>query len=148
VIITNTIEIRASAAKVFFWLEDPERAMKWMVSVSKSEIVEEKPGHVGTAFREYVEEDGRGLEMRGVITAWEENSRLAFRLESDFNTTEVEFTLHEENGLTRLVQKADMQFKGALKILGIFIAPALVKKIKSQAEGEFAELKRLCESES
>lgn len=144
--ITNTIEIKAPAATVFYWLEDPERAMKWMTSVSRSEVVHDAPGKVGTTFREYVEESGRGLEMRGVITAWEENARLAFHLESDFNVTDVDFTLAEQNGVTQLIQSAEVQFKGALKIMSLFFGAAFIKRIKSQAQEEFVKLKELCET--
>jgi uncharacterized protein YndB with AHSA1/START domain len=145
--IVNTIEIKATAERVFYWLEDPERAMKWMSSVSRSEIVEETPEKVGTRFREYVEENGRGLEMHGMITSWEENSRLGFHLESDVTVTDVEFTLDEERGVTRLTQSADMQFKGPLKIMSVLFGAAIVKRIKRQAHEEFLGLKRLCEND-
>ena len=63
--IVNTIEINATADRVFGWLEDPNRAMEWMTSVTKGEIIEETSDIVGTTFREYIEENGRGTEMRG-----------------------------------------------------------------------------------
>lgn len=146
-IIQNAIEIDAPAKRVFYWLEDPERAMRWMTSVSKGEVLEEVPGRVGTKFREVVEEGGKGLEMTGEIAAWEENHRIGFHLESKVNTTDVEFILVEQGGVTRLTQKAEVSFKGALKILSMLFEAKLKKQIKCQAEEEFAELKRLCESE-
>ena len=85
----NSIDIDVTAEKAFSWLEDPNRAMEWMTSVKKGEIIEETPEIVGTTFCEYIEENGRGTEMGGAITACDKNSRLAFHLEGDFNIVDV-----------------------------------------------------------
>ena len=66
--VSNTIEINCTPEKVFYWLEDPVRAMEWMTSVTRTKIIEETPDMVGTTFVEYLEEGGRGTEMRGIIT--------------------------------------------------------------------------------
>ncbi len=60
--IVNRIEINTAPEKVFYWLEEPDHAKKWMTSVTKSEIIKETPNKVGTTFREYVEENSHGLE--------------------------------------------------------------------------------------
>jgi hypothetical protein len=145
--IINTIEIKATVSAVFGWLEDPNRAMEWMTSVTKGEIIEETPEIVGTTFREYIEENGRGTEMRGVITACDKNSRLAFHLEGDFNIVDVVFTLKEETGVTRLTQTADVHFKGVFRIVSMIMAPVFRKKTIGQAQEEFVKLKELCERE-
>jgi len=66
--VVNRIEINATPAEVFYWLEEPDRAKQWITSVTKSEIIKETPNKVGTTSREYIEENGRGLEMEGVVT--------------------------------------------------------------------------------
>lgn len=144
--IVNTIEINADAEVVFGCLEDPNRAMEWMTSVTKGEIIEETPEVVGTTFREYIEENGRGTEMRGVITACEKNARLAFHLEGDFNSVDVEFTLAAAGGATRLTQTANVQFKGFLRIISVVMGPLFKKKTIQQSREEFAKLKELCEN--
>lgn len=143
--IINHIEINATSAKVFGWLDDPARAMVWMTSVTNGEIIEEKPEVVGTTFREYIEENGRGTEMQGVITACDKNSRLAFHLEGDFNTVDVEYSLVEEGGVTRLTQAANVRFKGLVRIMSLIMGAAFKKKILRQSQEEFAKLKDLCE---
>ena len=142
---TNTIEIRNTADKVFYWLEDPSRAVAWMTSVSKTEIVDETPNMVGTTFRETVEENGRGTEMKGVVTGFVSNKHLAFHLEGEFNSVDVDYTLQEEGRITHLTQTADVRFKGLLRLLSVFLGPILKKKIEEQARGEFDKLKKLCE---
>ena len=93
--ISNTIEIESTPEKVFYWLEDPSRAMKWMTSVTRTEIIKDTPNKVGTTFREYIEENGRGTEMHGVVTDFVPNKQLGFHLEGDFNFVEVGFILSQ-----------------------------------------------------
>jgi uncharacterized protein YndB with AHSA1/START domain len=140
-----TIEIKNTPEKVFYWLEDPTRAMEWMTSVSKTEILKQVPGMAGTTFREFVEEGGRGTEMHGVVTEFVPGKRLAFHLEGDFNTVNVSYTLVEKGKLTQLSQIAEIRFKGPVRIFSMFFGPLFKRKIMKQARSEFATLKALCE---
>ncbi len=146
--ISNRIEIKAAPEKVFYWLEDPDRAMKWMTSVTKSEIIKETPLKVGTTFREYIEENGRGTEMHGVVTEFVSNERFAVHLEGDFTSADVSFILEENGEVTHLTQNVELRFKGMLKVLSVFIRASIKKKIIRQAQNEFARLKELCEQEA
>jgi uncharacterized protein YndB with AHSA1/START domain len=143
--IVNGIEINASPEKVFYWLEKPERARRWMTSVTKDKIVNETPNKVGTTFREYIEEDGRGIEMQGVITEFVSNKRFAVHLESKINSVDVCFDLEEKGSMTQLTQNVILRFKGMMKVLSVFLRSSIKKKIKNQAESELAQLKELCE---
>jgi carbon monoxide dehydrogenase subunit G len=143
--ITNTIEIQATPAKVFYWLGDPTRAMEWMTSVSRTEIIEKTPGWIGTRFREAVEEDGRQTELQGVVTDFVENERTAFHLEGKFNSVNVVWTLRGTGQTTEVCQVAEVRFKGLLRVLSVVLGPALKKKIIAQGQYEFARLKELCE---
>ena len=143
--VANTINIRSTPEKVFYWLEDPHRAKRWMTSVTKTEIIKETSTMVGTTFREYIEENGRDTEMHGVVTEFVSNKKLAFHLEGQFNTVDVEFVLDEKDGITTLTQNAKITFKGVLKVLSIFLSHFIKNKLVNQAQGEFAKLKELCE---
>ena len=145
--ISNTIEIKSTPEKVFYWLEDPARAMQWMTSVTKAEIINETTNMVGTTFIEYIEENGRGIEMHGVVTDFVSNKRLAFQLDGDFNSVEVDFTLEGKEGITQLTQNAEIHFKGIMSVLSILLGPFFKKKIMSQVRSEFARLKELCEQD-
>ena len=138
--VSNTVEIRAMPEKVFYWLEDPGRAMVWMTSVTKTEIINETPNMIGTTFREYIEENGRGTDMYGVVTDFVSNKRLAFHLEGDFNVAEVDFALEEKGDITRLTQNAEVHFKGRLRVLRFLFGPFFKRKIISQAQSELARL--------
>ena len=67
-----------------------------MTSVSRTEIIEKTPDWIGTTFRETVEENGRGTELRGVVTDFVPDERMAFHLEGAFNTVDVVWTLKEK----------------------------------------------------
>ena len=143
--VVNSIQINATPERVFYWLEEPEHAMQWMTSVTGGEIVKETPNKVGTTFREYIEEEGRGIEMHGVVTEFVSNERFAVRLESRLNVVKVSFSLEEKGGTTKLVQDVDLQFKGMLRVFSVFLRASIKRKITSQAQREFSRLKELCE---
>ena len=143
--VVNSIDINASPAEVFYWIEEPDRGKQWMTSVTRSEIINETPGKVGTTFREYVEDEGRGLEMHGVVTEFVPNERFAVHLESKVNTVNVTFSLEQTDRAARLVQHVDMHFKGVLKVLSLFLRASIRKKIVKQFRNDFSRLKALCE---
>jgi carbon monoxide dehydrogenase subunit G len=143
--ITNTIEINSTPEEVFNWLKDPNKAMEWMTSVSRGEIVKQTPNMVGTTFRETIEENGRGTEMEGVIIDYVANRKIAFHLSGKFNTVDVETSLEQVGGITRLSQKANIRFKSFFKITSIILGPLFKKKIIKQSQSELAKLKELCE---
>lgn len=119
--------------------------MEWMTSVSRTEIIDQTPDWIGTTFRETVEEDGRGTELRGVVTDFRENERMAFHLEGEFNTVDVVWTLRARGEITEVLQVAEVRFKGLMRVLVLVLAPAFKKKITAQGQSEFAKLKALCE---
>jgi uncharacterized protein YndB with AHSA1/START domain len=142
--ISNTIEIKATPGKVFYWLENPERAMKWQTNVTEYKIIKNMQNKVGTTFTEYIEENGRRTEMHGIVSEFVPNEKLAFHLEGDYNIVDINFTLTAKDKLTYLTQNAEIHFKGVLKMLSVL----LKKKIIKQTRKEFAVLKKLCEREN
>jgi hypothetical protein len=146
--VSNIIEIQSSSKKVFYWLDDPNRAKKWMTSVTKYEIIKETTNRVGTTFREYIEENGRGIEMIGVVMEFVSNERFAVHLESDINSVDVSFILEQKGGITQLTQNAEIHFKGMPKVLSLLLRASIKKKILRQSQGELARLKELCEQDS
>ncbi|MFH1023782.1 MAG: SRPBCC family protein [Planctomycetota bacterium] len=142
--IVNTVEINATPAEVFYWLEEPDRAKQWATSVTRSEFIEKTPNKVGTTFREYVEEDGRGIEMHGVVTEFETNRLFAVHLESELHSADVRFALAEEGTMTKLTQNVELHFKS---VLSDAVCDSIKKTVMAQAQGEFARLKGLCEQD-
>jgi uncharacterized protein YndB with AHSA1/START domain len=146
--ISYTIDINNTPEKVFHWLNNPERAMAWMSSVSKTKLLHETPDMIGTTFREIVEENGQWTELQGVVTDYKPNQLIAFHLSGKFNVVDVEYHLEEIENRTRLTQNANIRFKSFMRVLSILIGPMFKNKIMEQLQKEFAELKELCEGRS
>ena len=143
--IVNTIAINAPRQIVFSWLDDKDRAKRWMQGISRSETIRETPERVGTTFRECLEEDGHEIEMEGVVTDFVQDELLSVHLESKVHTADVTFALEERDGVTLLRQDVALQFKGVLRVLDLLMHARIKRKITSQTRSEFQALKRLCE---
>ena len=144
--ITLTVDIASDLETVFSWLADPDRAMVWMTSVAGGEIIDRKPGMVGTTFRERVEDDGGGIDMEGSITAFEPNRRIAFRLESRVNRVDVDYRVESIGRFVRLTADSNVRWSFPVNVVSLFAGRAIKRKIVAQADQEFARLKELCEA--
>jgi len=146
--ISYTMDINCTPEQVWYWLGTPEKAMVWQTSVSKAEILQETASMVGTTFRETIEENGRGVEMHGVVTGYRENQLLSMHSEGKYNVVDVEWLLEEIGERTRLTMNSNVRFKSFIRVLSILMRPVFKKKILAQLQGEFAKLKELCKQGS
>ena len=146
--LTYTIDINSTPEIVFSWLGTPERAMMWQTSVSKTEILHETPDMIGTTFREIVEENGRRVEMNGVVTDYRKDQVLAMHLDSKYNNVDVEYRLEEIGGRTRLTMISNIRLRSFLRVFSIILWPAFKKKLLGQLNREYASLKELCERDT
>ena len=146
--ISYTMDIDCTPEKVWYWLGTPERAMVWQTNVSKTEILEETPNMVGTTFRETIEENGRGVEMFGVVTDYKENQSLAMHLSGKYNVVDVEWHIEGMEEHTRVTLNSDIRFRSFLRVVSIFMRPVFKKNIMRQLQEEFARLKELCERDN
>lgn len=145
--ISYSIDIDSTLEKVWYWLGTPERALVWQTSVSKTEIIQETPDMTGTTFRETIEENGRGVEMHGVITDYQENRSLAMHLSGKYNTVDVEWRLEAIEDDTRLTVNSDIRFKSVINVLSILMRPVFKRNATAQLKGELATLKEICEQD-
>ena len=144
--ISFSIDINSPPVTVFSWVENPEKAMKWMTSVARGEILHETPERVGTTFREVVEEDGDGVELQGMITDYKPDRLISFHLESRVNVVDVEYCVEAIQSGTRLTQNANVHWKFPVNVISIFMGVKMKQNISAQAQDEFKKLKELCES--
>ena len=142
---TYTVDINSTPEVVFSWLGTPERAMVWQTNVSKSEILHETPDMIGTTFREIVEENGRGVEMSGVVTDYKKDKTLAMHLESKYNSVDIAYQIEEIEDRTRLTLISNIRFRSFLRILSIVLWPVFRKKLLGQLNREYSRLKEICE---
>ena len=145
--ISLSIDINSPPAKVFGWVEDPEKAVQWMTSVAKTELLHETPERVGTTFREVVEEDGKGMELQGAITDYKPDKLISFHLDSRVNMVDVEYRVEAIPNGTRLMQNANVRWKFPVNAISLFMGAQMKQNISAQAQKEFEKLRALCESE-
>jgi len=143
--IASSIDIKSSPEIVFGWLENPEKAMQWMTSVSSGEILHETPDRVGTTFREVVQDEGGSMEMHGMITGFESDKSIAFHLESRVNIVDVEYRVEKIDEGARLDYEANIKWKFPVNIISIFLGKKMMQSILAQLQDELNKLKELCE---
>jgi hypothetical protein len=139
------MDINCTPERVWYWLGTPERAVIWQTNISKTEILEQTPNWIGTTFRETIEENGKGVEMQGIITDYQENRSLAMHMNSKYNMVEVKWQIEPMGRYTRLNLQANIRFKSFLRILSIILWPTFKRQIQRQLDREYAKLKELCE---
>ncbi len=143
--ISLSIDIDSPPARVFGWLESPGKAMQWMTSVARTEILYETPERVGTTFREVVEENGNGVELQGTITGFTPDRSISFHLTSRVNELDVEYGVEAIPTGTRLTQNANVRWKFPVNVISIFMGGKMRQGISAQSQKEFEKLKELCE---
>jgi len=80
--VERSIEIAALPEKIWPFLVEPEKIMKWFTFLQKFEYTGEQRSGVGTPFY-YEEKSGPQLmKLSYVVTEWVENKRFVFRLTS------------------------------------------------------------------
>jgi hypothetical protein len=121
--------------------------MRWQKGVKGGEILKATPEKVGTTFREVMEEDGNSIEMYGEITEYIQDQLISFHLESKIHTVDVRYSLSGDKNKSTLTSESTISWKFPMNIICIFIGSKIKKGILKQIESEFAELKRLCETE-
>ena len=78
--VQKSIEIAAPPDKIWPFLIEPEKILKWCITFLKLEYTDEQRSGVGTPF--YLEEKAGGplMKLNFRITEWVENERVAFSM--------------------------------------------------------------------
>jgi uncharacterized membrane protein len=139
--------IRKPAEIVFSWIADPEKAMKWQKNVKSEEIIYNKPEIIGTTFKEIVEEDGKRLEMYGMITKYTRNKTIGFHLKSKIHEFDVSYSVEQIDEETKVSIAAIIKWKFPMNFIGLFIGKRMEEGIMRQVKSEILDLKRVCEGE-
>jgi hypothetical protein len=141
------MDINCAPNRVWYWLGTPERAMVWQTNVSKTEILEKTPNWIGTTFRETIEEDGKGVEMQGVVTDYSENQSIAMHMSGKYNNVDVEWRITDMGEFTSLTMNSNIRFRSFMRFFSMMLWPVFRKNIQKQLDIEYAKLKELCEQD-
>ncbi|MBA7696749.1 hypothetical protein ES703_105400 [subsurface metagenome] len=80
--VQRSIEITAPPEKIWPFLVEPEKILKWFTLLQKFEYTGEQRSGVGTPFYYEEKSGGRLMKLNYVVTEWVENERLAFSMTS------------------------------------------------------------------
>jgi uncharacterized protein YndB with AHSA1/START domain len=144
---TYSFEIDAPPERVFACIYDAEHLKQWLPNLVENEVLAAEERGVGSRFRQVYLENGRRMEMTGVVVGFERNRYLACEIRGPMFDLDVEYRLEDLGGRTRLTQDSQVLFNNvAMKILTKLLAPVIKKASRKQLDSGFAKLKTLAES--
>ena len=80
--VQRSIEIAATPEKIWPFLVEPEKILKWFNLLQKFEYTGEKRSGVGTTFYYEEKSGGQHMKLNYKVTEWTENKKLAFGVTS------------------------------------------------------------------
>jgi len=143
--VQKSIEISAPPNKIWPFLIEPEKILKWCITFLKLEYTGEQRSGVGTTF--YLEEKAGGplMKLNFRITEWVENERVAFSMISGnfVKGYEQSWTVEATPSGSRFTFMEEIKFPYGIvgKIMGLFAKRGseatvgkMLPKLKSLAE--------------
>ena len=143
--VQKSIEIAAPPEKIWPFLVEPEKVLKWCITFRKFEYTSEQRSGVGTPF--YLEEKAGGplMKLDFTVTEWVENERLAFSMTSGTGVKGYEQRWAVEatpsGSMFTFMEEVELPFGIIGKILGLFArfssqanVGKMLAKLKSLAE--------------
>ena len=80
--VQRSVEIFAPPEKIWPFLIEPEKIMKWFSLLKKFEYTGEKRAGIGTTFYYEEKSGGQNMKLNYKVTDWTENKKLAFGVTS------------------------------------------------------------------
>ena len=130
------VEIALAADEIFPWLLDPEKRLRWVSGLVRSEPLGDG------RFSETMEQAGRRVKVTSSVVALEEPRRLEVRSEGRGVTAHLEHRLDPSDTGTRLTSSLDLQLGGLLRLAGGVAAAQAQRSL----ERSLARLKELLEA--
>lgn len=142
---TSTIEIDRPIAEVFDYANN--HVVEWSPIVTVDEVIEEKPGHVGTTFRMVMEEHSRKNEFVGEVTKWQEPTKCSIVLRGKMGEIDVHNDFEDLGGTrTRMTQNSLIRPKGFFKVVFFLLGWAMRKSGCKAHKNELISLKTTLEA--
>ena len=145
--VQKSIEITVPPEKVWPFLVEPEKILKWCITFRKFEYTGDQRSGVGTPI--YIEEKAGPMplmKLNFTVAEWEENERIAFRMTSGNITKgyDIRWTIETIPSGSRFTFMED--FKFPFGIIGQFIGLVGQNVSKADIGKMLAELKNLTQA--
>ena len=134
--------LAASPARVFEFLVDDGKLKQWLGGLLESTALAGTAFGVGTAHRQVLVIGGHREVVERVISAFEPEALLAFRIRAEHMDIAGRFELEPDGGGTRLTY---VQETGGGSLAMRLMKPVLSGKIQRKIQGDLDSLKRLVE---
>jgi hypothetical protein len=146
--IIHTTWFNCPAARLWPFLDEPERQKLWLKGLLSNELTSEGPVRPGSTFRMCIQEGRKVGTYDGEITAHEPPRHLGLRFWGGALpaglTMQVDYRLSEEGGRTRLDYEANME--GRCGFFLRLLLPLVKVFSKMQLRSFLKTLKRLAEA--
>jgi hypothetical protein len=93
-----------------------------------------------------MEENGKSLEMTGVITDYQQDKLMAFHLESKVHNVDFIYSILRDENKSILTVESKIIWKFPMNVICLLIGKKVRKEIIKQTEFELKELKKLIEA--
>lgn len=143
---TVTIDILQTPEELFSWLAEPQKAKLWQKGVKDETIIKETKEKIGTTFKEVIEENGKSLEMTGVITDYKQDKLIAFHLKSKIHSVDVIYSILRDESKSILTVESKIIWKFPMNVISLIIGKKIRNGIIKQTEFELKELKKQVET--
>ena len=144
--VQGSIEIAAPPEKVWPFLVEPEKVLKWCITFKKFEYTTEQHSGAGTPF--YVEEKAGGplMKLNFMVTEWVENEKLASKMTSGtgVKSYEMRFTLKPTPSGSTFTFAEEVALPYG--IIGKLIGAVMKGSSETHVKHMLAELKSLAEA--
>lgn len=122
----------------------------WSQVVIRDEVIEEKPGMVGTTFKTVTLNGGSGskqtMEFEGVVTHHQPPHLHAIQMSGKAFDIEAVYKFEDLGDRTRVTQLSDVTGKGIFKYILKFLGGFMKKASCEALDRELDSLRRFCES--
>ena len=126
---TTQVEIDKPVEEVFKKFEDDSLRKKWIPELKSIDVLEEKPGKVGSTYKMVVENNGERITMTEKVLAYVPNEKITLYFNAENMLKTDEYTFKANNNKTTIEKKSTCKsdsylmscvfpyFKGTLKEL-------------------------------
>ena len=144
--IQRSIEIAVPPEKIWPFLVEPDKILKWFTLLRKFEYTSEQRSGVGTPFYYEEKSGGQLMKLNYVVTEWVENEKLAFSVTSgSLKKDDQVWSIEALPSGSRFTMFEDVEMPWGIigKIIGALFGGMMIGK---NIEHILANLKKLAEA--
>jgi uncharacterized protein YndB with AHSA1/START domain len=142
---TFETEIRASRELVWAIFDNPDNLVRWQPTLESFTHLTGDPGQPGAVSELVYNENGKKVTMTETVTERRKPHFMAGTYDNDRATSLIVSHFEEiDDNTTRFISYSNMNFKGIMKILSLFVA----RSIRARVEADLSRFKLLVETQA